>query len=268
MYKDTLETLNNQAHTKRALLQSSPLRYLISAALAGAYVGVGVLVIFSVGAPLEAADSPATDLVLGATFGLALALVLFAGAELFTGNNLIFTVSSLSKVTTWKQTLVVWVWSYLGNLIGAFALCTLVLLTGIYGDVASDHLMMTMSEEKMTAGTMQLFFQGILANWIVCLAIWTSLRTDHDVAKLIIIFMLIFAFIVPSFEHSVANMSILGVALFHGGTETVTIAGFFHNMIPVTLGNIIGGGLFVGGLYYFISVNKKKEQEQEQKQSA
>ncbi|AIC95695.1 formate/nitrite transporter family protein [Shouchella lehensis] len=262
MYKDTLHTLNSQAKKKYGLLQHSPIRYLFGAILAGAYVGIGSLVLFAVGQPLYDAGSPFVSIMTGATFGVALALVLWAGSELFTGNNMIFTVSSLSKITSWRQTLLIWGWSYIGNLIGALALSLLVLVSGIFASVGPDDYMMSLASDKMNAPMMELFFRGILCNWIVCLAIWTSLRAEGDIAKLFLIFILIFAFIAAGFEHSVANMSLLGMALMHGGSETVTLNGFFHNLIPVSLGNIIGGGVFVASIYYFISYTKKEYQEE------
>ncbi|MBB6450133.1 nitrite transporter NirC [Geomicrobium halophilum] len=257
MYHDTLKTLNNQAQTKKGLLQSSLPRYLVSSILAGGYLGIGTIVLFAVGAPLSAVDSPMLGAVTGVVFGIALALVLFAGSDLFTGNHLIFTVSSLSKVTEWRDTLGIWGWSFLGNLIGALAFSLLVLFSGLFAEVGPDHFMMTLAEEKINPGVIELFFRAILCNWLVCLAIWASLRTENDMAKLFLIFVLIFAFVASSMEHSVANMAILSMALVHGGSETVTIAGFFHNLIPVTIGNIIGGSVLVGGSYYYISKNKR-----------
>ncbi|GAK13009.1 formate/nitrite transporter family protein [Geomicrobium sp. JCM 19039] len=263
MYKDTIHTLNDQAKGKYQLYTDSPLRYLIASMLAGAYVGIGTIVLFSVGGPLQAAGSPFLDILTGATFGIALALVLWAGSELFTGNNLIFTVSSLSKVTTWKQTSIIWLWSYLGNFIGAAFFTVLIVMTGIFQDVPEHHYMFSLSAEKMNAPAIELLFRGILCNWIVCLAIWTSLRAEGDIAKLFLIFVLIFAFIAAGLEHSIANMSILGIALMHGGPDTVTWAGLVHNLIPVTIGNIIGGALFVGGLYFYISNKNQGEIKRE-----
>ncbi|MDQ0270538.1 formate/nitrite transporter family protein [Cytobacillus purgationiresistens] len=264
MYNDTLKTLNKQAKNKYGLLQASKLSYFLGAILAGAYVGIGSVVLFSVGDPLYEAGSPFLSVVTGATFGIALALVLWAGSELFTGNNLIFTASSLSKTTSWKETFLIWGWSYAGNLVGALLLSLLVLLSGIFGEVGANHYMMVTAENKMNASLSELFFRGILCNWIVCLAIWTSLRAKGDIAKLFLIFFLIFAFITASFEHSVANMSILGMAVMHGGSESVTLAGFFYNLIPVTLGNIIGGAVFVAGAYFTISYTKNEKSEEDE----
>lgn len=100
----------------------------------------------------------------------------------------------------------------------------------------------------------ELFFRGILCNWLVCLALWMSSRAKSETAKLVLIWWCLFAFIASGYEHSVANMTLLSVAvLLPNHPETVSIAGWFHNMIPVTLGNIIGGGVFVGMAYWLIS---------------
>ncbi|AST94782.1 formate/nitrite transporter family protein [Shouchella clausii] len=263
MYNNTLAKLDSQAKQKHGLFDSSPLRYFLAAMLAGAYVGVGSIVLFSVGDPFYQVSSPFLSVVTGATFGLALALVLWAGSELFTGNHLIFTASSLSGTTTWKQTASIWGWSFVGNLVGALLLSYLVFLTGIFADAGANHYMVSLAADKMNAPLHELLFRGILCNWIVCLAIWTSLRAEGDIAKLFLIFVLIFAFIASGFEHSVANMSLLGMALFHGGSDMVTISGFFYNLIPVTIGNVIGGALFVAGAYVAIS-QKKNESSRKQ----
>ncbi|MNJ74281.1 Nitrite transporter NirC [compost metagenome] len=104
---------------------------------------------------------------------------------------------------------------------------------------------------------MNLFFRGVMCNWLVCLAIWTSLRAKEDTAKLILIFWMLFAFIASGYEHSIANMTVLGLALLLPHPDTISIAGWFHNMIPVTLGNMVGGALFVGTAYWIISPFRK-----------
>lgn len=106
----------------------------------------------------------------------------------------------------------------------------------------------------MTLPFSELFFRGILCNWLVCLALWMSSRAKSEAAKLVLIWWCLFAFIASGYEHSVANMTLLSVAvLLPNHPETISIAGWLHNMIPVTLGNIIGGGVFVGMAYWLIS---------------
>ena len=106
---------------------------------------------------------------------------------------------------------------------------------------------------KMSLPAWELFLRGLLCNWLVCLAVWTSGRTTNDAAKIMLIFWCLFAFIGTGFEHSVANQSLLGMALFLPHESAVSWAGYWYNQLYVVLGNIIGGGLFVGGLYWLMS---------------
>ncbi|CAH1221775.1 Nitrite transporter NirC [Paenibacillus plantiphilus] len=259
MYRDTLELVVKSALAKKALFQESKLRYLLSSGLAGAYVGIGIVLIFTVGASLAAANSSVTSLVMGMSFGIALTLVIFAGSELFTGNNMLFTVSSLSRATTWRDAWRNWVWCYFGNLMGAMVLCLIIIGTGLFAEIAPEHLLFKIAAKKMNLDVMQLFFRGLMCNWLVCLAIWTSMRAKEDTAKLILIFWMLFAFIASGYEHSIANMTVLGLALLLPHPDTITIAGWFHNMIPVTLGNMVGGALFVGMMYWVISPLRKQK---------
>lgn len=253
MYRESIETVVESALKRKKLMDESLLRYLIAAGLAGAYVGLGIVLIFSVGAPLFAIKSPVTSLVMGASFGVALTLVIFAGAELFTGNNMIFTLSSLTGATRWRDTWKNWFWCFLGNLAGAMVLVLLVKGSGIFNGASADHLLMASAAKKMALPFWQAFFRGILCNWFVCLAIWTSMRAKSDSAKLILIWWMLFGFIASGYEHSIANMTVLGLALVLPHPETVSLAGWFHNMIPVTLGNMVGGIVFLGMMYWFVT---------------
>lgn len=192
------------------------------------------------------------------TFGVALAIVIWGGSELFTSNVMTMTFSALSKVTTWKDTLTIWIWCYAGNLIGAILFSYLIYLSGVLPDINAESFTVYTAADKMNEGFIPLLVQGILCNWLVCLAIWTSTRAKGDMAKLALVFLLIFAFVATGFEHSIANMSMLGIALLHSSVETVTITGFMKNLVPVSLGNIIGGGFFVATVYYYLSTMKKK----------
>jgi nitrite transporter NirC len=102
---------------------------------------------------------------------------------------------------------------------------------------------------KMTMPAMQLFLRGVLCNWLVCLALWTSSRTKSDATKCILIFWCLFAFIACGYEHSIANMTLLSMSLFAPHGVVISWLGFFRNMFYVTMGNIVGGSFFVGALY-------------------
>lgn len=254
MYTQNLEAIIEAAVKKRDAMKESLPRYIVSALLAGAYVGLGIILIFSLGAPLAKAESPIQSLVMGASFGIALTLVVFAGSELFTGNNLFFTISTLAKRTTPGDTLKNWAIVFLGNLAGAVALSLLIVGSGLFKTAGPEHLIFAASAKKMAAPMSELFFRGILCNWLVCLALWMANRAKDDISKLILIWWCLFAFIASGYEHSVANMTLLSLSvLLPNHPETISIAGWLHNMIPVTLGNMVGGVVFVGMAYWFIS---------------
>ncbi|PZD94421.1 nitrite transporter NirC [Paenibacillus sambharensis] len=261
MFKETVEAAIKKAVEKKELLDSSRPRYLLAAALAAVYVGIGIILIFTIGAPLAAAGSPVTSMLMGMSFGIALTLVVFAGAELFTGNNMYFTMATLAGKTTWKDTLRNWFYCYFGNLAGALFFCLLILGTGLFAHVEPGSLLFTAAAKKMHLSYSEAFFRGILCNWLVCLSLWTAMRAKEDTAKLILIFWMLFAFIASGYEHSIANMTVLSLALMLPHPDTITLAGWFHNMIPVTLGNIVGGAFFVGTMYWLISPVKSKQAE-------
>ena len=144
-----------------------------------------------------------------------------------------------------------WGTTWIGNLVGAFVLVGIFAAGGGAGILsASDTLLMKVAAMKMSAPGTALFARAILCNWLVCLALWMAARVDSDSAKCIVIFWCLLAFIASGFEHSVANMTLLGLALAGNHPESVSLAGFAWNLGWVTLGNAIGGAIFVGGAYY------------------
>ena len=264
MYTADHERIASLAATKSRFLEISLPRYLVLSALAGVYVGFGIALIFAVGGPLATAGSPILKLVMGVSFGIALTLVIFAGSELFTGNNMTGVIGGLSRSLTWNQVAQLNVWSWVGNLVGSLALAWMVVESGVLSKGPQSELIGNVAAVKMSLPAWELFLRGLLCNWLVCLAVWTSGRTTNDAAKIMLIFWCLFAFIGTGFEHSVANQSLLGMALFLPHAPAVSWAGYWYNQFYVVLGNIVGGGLFVGGLYWLASpytVNRTEVRE-------
>lgn len=253
MYRTDHERVALLAESKCRLLELSLPRYLVLSALAGVYVGFGIALIFSIGGPLSASGSAIVKLVMGASFGIALTLVIFAGSELFTGNNMTGVIAGLSRSLTWPQVVKLNLWSWVGNLVGSLGLAWLVAQSGVLSTGPQSELIGKVAAMKMSLPAWELFLRGILCNWLVCLAVWTSGRTSNDAAKIMLIFWCLFAFIGAGFEHSVANQSMLGMALFLPHSAAVSWTGFWYNQFYVVLGNIVGGGLFVGGVYWMAS---------------
>ncbi|TDX48410.1 formate/nitrite transporter family protein [Orenia marismortui] len=256
MFKETTDNVATAAKKKVSFMNSNLARYFVLSMLAGIFVGFGVMLVFSIGAPLKAAGSPLIKTIMGASFGVALTLVIFAGSELFTGNNLVMAVGWLSGEVSFKDMIKLWFWCYLGNLVGSIGVAWLFFKTGLIAKAPTLNLILGATAGKMNAPVSELFFRGILCNMLVCLAIWMGIKAKNEVSKLILIFWCLFAFIGSGFEHSVANMTILAMGLFiPGHPETITIAGYLRNLVPVTLGNIVGGALLIGAVYWYVSNN-------------
>ena len=254
MFGNEIDTLVQGSRKKIQYLEASPGGYFLLSCLAGIYVGFGIVLIFSIGGPIQAAGAGAwLKLIMGASFGIALSLVIFAVSELFTGNNMTLTVGALQGAVRWQAVFRLFLLCYLGNLAGSLFLAWLVVESGSLSSGAVG-LLLDVGEKKMTAGAWALFLRGILCNWLVCLAVWTSARISGDAGRLIMIFWCLFAFIASGFEHCVANMTVLGMALFLPHGDLISVAGMGHNLLWVSLGNIVGGAVFVGIVYWYASL--------------
>lgn len=256
MFSKTIQTFVEMAHVKAEISRNQPVAFLVSAAMAGAYVGIGIILIFSLG---QAADPAWRSLVMGASFGIALTLVIFAGSELFTGHTMYMTLGVLSRSVDTKSLTRAWVMSWIGNFIGA-ALLAIIFKLGGGGAVLKQgaDLIYTVAAAKMHAPVIELVARAALCNWLVCLAIWTSARTTSDAAKCILIFWCLFAFIASGFEHSVANMTVFSIALLGNHPASVSLGGMAYNLLWVTFGNIIGGAVFVGLGYWLANTGEIK----------
>ena len=248
MYLDTLDNFAGVAEKKANLLKSSPSSFFVGSMMAGAYVGLGIILIFTLGAFV---DPSIRKLVMGGTFGIALTLVVFAGSELFTGHTMIMTIGWLRGKTNGKDLTGAWATSWLGNLAGASVLGLLYYTgQGALTGSAGSELLNGVAAAKMGKSASQLFVLGLLCNWLVCLALWMAARTQNDVAKCIVIFWCLLAFIASGYEHSVANMTLFVIALLGEHPESVSLAGMAHNLLWVTLGNAVAGSLFMGIGYW------------------
>ena len=247
---ETITAFSNTAALKVNQLKNSKSKYFLMAMLAGLFVGLGIILIFTIGGQLEASNAPGTKIIMGISFGIALSLVIMAGADLFTGNNMIMTIGLLMRKTTGLDACRSWFYSYFGNFAGSILVAALFFYSGLAsGDTAS--YITSAASVKMNAPFMELFVRGILCNILVCLAVWCSVKLKDETAKLIMIFWCLFAFITSGFEHSVANMTLLSLSLMVPHPETVSFAGLVANLIPVSIGNIIGGALFIGAAYWY-----------------
>jgi len=251
MYRKSIDYFANFAKDKVKALKRNPGGFFVGSMMAGAYVGFGIILIFVLG---SAADPQSKKLIMGASFGIALTLVVFAGAELFTGHNMYMPLALFKKKITSSDLILVWVTVWAGNLVGSAFVGGLFVLGGASGitDV-TDSLVNHVAGDKMNASVVQLLARAILCNWLVCLALWMAARTSNDAAKCIVIFWCLFGFIASGFEHSVANMTLFTIALLGEHPEAVSLYGAGYNLLWVTIGNLLSGSLFMAGGYWLYS---------------
>lgn len=251
MFGKEYDALSNAATGKSQLLKKNPFGYLLLSALAGMFIGFGNLLINVEGGLLNGA--PYTKIVMGASFGVALSLVVLAGAELFTGNNLVMMSGILKKKVKVSDAIILWIVCWIGNLLGSVLLALLFQASGL-NTPATATFLSTAAAAKMSAPFGALIARGILCNILVCLAVWCGTKLKSDAGKLIMIWWCLFAFITCGFEHSIANMTQLTVALLAPSGQAVSLAGYVYNLLTVTLGNMIGGILFVAVPYYIAQI--------------
>ncbi|MEY2417809.1 MAG: nitrite transporter [Actinomycetota bacterium] len=238
-----------QAATKAQQVKSSFLRYVWLSALAGAFVGIAVVLLISVSAPLVATNSPAAKLVQAAVFGIALTLVVFAGAELFTGNAMVMLQGVVARRTRISELVAVWVASLVGNFVGSVGLAAVVHGGGTLSGGPGAALVAAATKAKDAAAGPQLFWRALLCNMLVCLALWMAARTKSDGAKLVVLWWALLAFIGSGFEHSIANMTLFSLGIFeHSATWSMLL----RNLAWTVPGNIVGGGVVIGAGYAWL----------------
>jgi formate/nitrite transporter len=226
--------------------------------LAGGFIGLGALY-FTLVASDPSLSFAARRLLGGLAFSSGLILVVVAGAELFTGNNLLVMAWAGRRITT-VELVRNWIVVYLGNFIGALGLVLLVLWSQHWrmnGD-AVGITAVKIAAAKVALPFWEAFFSAVLCNILVCLAVWLALAGRTVVDKIFAIVFPISAFVAAGFEHSIANMYFIPLGiLVHEQLVTSALPavhwpGLISNLIPVTLGNIVGGGGMVAAVYYLI----------------
>lgn len=243
-----VEETSSLAATKAATSRDLP-RFLLSAAMAGAFVGVAIVLLLSVSAPLADAGSPLAKLVSGAVFGVALTLVVFAGGELVTGNMMVMTQGALARTSTWSAGTRVIVLALVGNAVGSVVFAAAVHGAGTFGSGPGATFLASTVQAKDALSGPQLFWRAVLCNMLVCLGLWMAARTKSDTAKLVVLWWALLAFISSGFEHSVANMTTFALAAFNG-SGTWEMLG--RNLIWTVPGNLVGGAVVVGAVYAYL----------------
>lgn len=247
-------------------------RMILLGILAGAFIGFGSeLATITTYDMAKYLGVGFTKVIFGSVFSVGLMLVIIAGAELFTGNNLII-IRVLTREGKLSGVFNSWFWVYLANFVGSLLLVWMMYATGLWktGNLAVGAKALAIANGKVNISWGEAFTRGIGCNWLVCLAVWMAVSSQDIIGKIFGIFFPIMAFVASGFEHCVANMYFIPMGLVLKGNASVvaaagltdklgnlTIKGMFlNNLIPVTLGNIVGGSICVATVYWLVYLKK------------
>lgn len=224
-----------------------PTRRLIALSiLAGAYIALGgaLSLIAGYGFP----DSPAAlqKIISGCVFPIGLILIVVLGGELFTGNNAMLVPAFMNRDYGVGAVVRNWTIVYFGNFVGALAFAWLmVYLTGLSNAEPYHSAIVRVAETKVSLGWLTIFLRGIGANWCVCLAVWLAMSGRRLSEKIIACWVPVMAFVVLGYEHCIANMFFIPLGMMEGADVGI-YAFIVDNLVPATIGNIVGGAIFVG----------------------
>jgi formate/nitrite transporter len=264
-----------QVGVKKAQMALTPL--LVLAGLAGAFISLGAAFATSVvAASGDALPYGLRQLLAGTVFSLGLVLVLVGGAELFTGNSMIVMAWASGKVST-RQLLRNWGVVYIGNFAGAIATAVLIFVSGqfAFGQGSVGAAALATAAAKTSLAFVPAVVLGALCNALVCLAVWLTFSARTTTDRVVSIIPPVTAFVAAGFEHSIANMYFIPIGLL---IKTGAPASFWTtigksasdypdltwshfllgNLVPVTLGNVLGGGVMVAAVYWFVYLRKSE----------
>ncbi|GAB0107789.1 formate/nitrite transporter family protein [Nocardia sp. JMUB6875] len=246
--ENVASTVDQAVH--KAEEMRGPGRFLVSAMLAGAFIAVGEVLLLVAVSPFVAEHSAGVKLLEGAVFPIALTLVMFAGAQLFTSTVMIMLVGVLSGRTGVKDMLLAWAATLFGNFAGTLVFAAMVHGSGVTSSPTAKAMLTELLSAKNSLAGGQLFWRAVLCNMLVCLAVWMFSRVQNSGAKIALLWMPVLVFVAVGFEHCVANMSLYTIGIFEG---QASFADLGRNLIYTVPGNIVGGGLLVGAVYWYTS---------------
>ncbi|MEH7109976.1 MULTISPECIES: formate/nitrite transporter family protein [Bacillaceae] len=253
MEMESLREVEKLALKKVTIFRQSLLRYILRAMLASMFIGFGVIVAFKTGNYFYMEHSPFTYPMAAITFGAAIILIAYGGGDLFTGNTFYYTYAAFRRKLSWSEVIRLWVCSYIGNILGAAAFAFMIFTTGLFAESTVNGFLLSVVDKKMHVPTVELFFRAILCNWLVCLAFFLPMGLKGDGPKMFAMMLFVFCFFISGYEHSIANMCTFAIALVLNHPGTISWGGVIHNLVPVTIGNLFGGGVLMAFMYYYVN---------------
>lgn len=261
--KTPAETLSaaNSAGIAKAQATRNYSRLAGMSMLAGCYIALGgvLSLIIGYGFPEFTAHNPSMQRLLsGCVFPIGLILVVVLGAELFTGNNALLMPPTLQGECRWSTVCLNWGLVWLGNFVGAVLFTYLMVWScGLISSDPWQSAITTIAQAKVSMPWLMVLLKGVGANWCVCLAVWLALSGHTLVEKMAGCWFPVMAFVALGYEHSIANMFYIPAGMMAGAEVTVGQM-IWCNLIPATIGNIIGGALLVGCIHTWLHAAKKK----------
>lgn len=257
---ETLAAATAIGKAKVELMYRRPARMALLTMLAGAYIALGGIlsVVAGFGFPEATAANPALQrLISGATFPVGLILVVVLGAELFTGNNALLIPAAARRRYAWGWVWLNWLAVWVGNFVGALAFTWfMVHQTGLLAAEPWHSVIISVAQAKVAMPWSTVFLKAIGANWCVCAAVWLALSSRSMSGKVLGCWFPVMAFVVLGYEHCIANMFFIPAGIMEGADVTIEQM-FTANLIPATLGNIVGGALLVGGVHAWLHSKPK-----------
>lgn len=243
MTRDTIEIIARAGANKLSFSHQHPLRYLTRACLAGVFIFIGTLLSCAAAAWFYGYSQPFSKLLGALAFSAALILIVLLGGELFTGSNFVMGVSLYEKSVRPKGAIRIWLLSWIGNFIGIFLLCTLLVSSGAARALLTSYLSVSIPG-KLSMAWYQLLVRGMLCNLLVCLGVYAGFHLKSECGKIISIALVISTFVLAGLEHSIANMAYF--TLYTLLIPGANLAEMGWNLLWVTLGNLLGGAVLLG----------------------
>lgn len=248
------ELVHGLALKKIKNFKEKPLNYFMKAIMGGIYLSVAMILSVSLGATLLPLNAQAASIGFSMLFGIAFIMIVFLNGELFTGNVFVTSFALFNKTAKAKDVTLLLALNYLGNFVGTLFIGYIYIKSGSQHELV--HAFLTkVSTAKLAYGMDQVFIKSILCNLIVCIAAYVSIKAKDEVAKIILMLIIVMAFVLPGFDHSIANMGFFAMDIFSSQTLS-NLPAIMANIGVATVGNIIGG-LVVYGLpmFYILKEN-------------
>lgn len=249
--------LNEISLSKYKMCKEDPFRFFVRSIVAGLYLGLAMILSYTLAVVLLPASQIAAKIAFAGSFGIGLVIIVILGSELFTGNCFTSMFPVYHGELRFRDIIPMWVICYIGNFIGIALIAFLFIKSGVNQEIMHDYLVTTINT-KLDFDIVQLIIRATLCNFIVCAGAYTGMKVVDETAKTVIMMIVVMTFVLPGFEHSIANMGTFSMAYTAIGSS-IPFDQILLHMVWCTLGNAIGGSLLLGLPIYLMSRPAKEK---------